>query len=184
MTELWCLRWTRPLTDTEKERLAALLPPRRRERKADEEALCAYGLLRFALGEKALPAIALGERGKPYFPDRPDLHFSLSHTEGAALVGLSSAPIGVDIEKVRPLGPRVRGKLGANLSDEEAFRRWTALEARSKRSGEGVAAFLHRDTWEESGDCVSLDVGEGYAASAACREAPRLRHCTLEDILK
>ena len=141
MTELWCLRWTRPLTDTEKERLAALLPPRRRERKADEEALCAYGLLRFALGEKALPAIALEERGKPYFPDRPDLHFSLSHTEGAAMVGLSSAPIGVDIEKVRPLGPRVRGKLGANLSDEEAFRRWTALEARSNAAGKGWRPF-------------------------------------------
>lgn len=180
MTELWCVRWTRPLTAGEEEKLTALLPPQRRERLAKTEeartqALCAYDLLRLALGEERLPAIALGERGKPFFTERPDLHFSLSHTEGAALVGLSDRPIGVDIEKLRPLPPRVQAAFGGDIW------RWTALEARAKRSGRGVGEFLHKI--EEGPGAVALDVGEGYAASAACEGPVSLRFCALEDIL-
>ena len=33
----------------------------------------------------------------------PDLFFSLSHTDGAVCVAISDKPVGVDIEKVRPL---------------------------------------------------------------------------------
>ena len=33
----------------------------------------------------------------------PDFHFSLSHTDGVVCVALSSHPVGVDIEKIRPM---------------------------------------------------------------------------------
>lgn len=186
MTEVWCLKWNRELTQGEEEALWAALPARRRQRletSAGErtQVLCAYGLLRLALGGKALPAIALGERGKPYFPDHPELYFSLSHTDGAALVGVSDRPVGVDIEKIRPLGRRVKERLGAELTEEEAFCRWTALEARAKRSGRGVGEFLH-GKMEPSTECISLAVGGGYCASAACEGDFILHRCSLEDL--
>ena len=182
MTELWCLKWTRPLTVAEQEQLTAALPPHRRKRKAGDEALCAYGLLRLAMGG-GLPAMALGERGKPYFPEFSDSHFSISHTDGAALVGISDQPIGVDIENIRPIGPRVKEKLGADLSDEEAFHRWTALEAHAKRTGRGVGEFLHGDMRIPK-NCTALEIGEGYCASVDCEGEFTVRYCTLEDIFK
>lgn len=186
MTELWFVQWTRPLTMEEEVYLTALLPPHRRERlerarKARDQVLCAYGLLRLAMGGGSLPSVALEKGGKPYFLERPDLYFSLSHTEGAALVGLSDHPIGVDIEKIRPLGPRVKQRLGIELTEEEAFRRWTALEACAKRTGKGVREFLHGDLKEPS--CCPIQVGEGYCASVDCEGAFTVHHCALEEIL-
>ena len=56
----------------------------------------------------ALPssAPAYTPHGKPYFPEHPDVHFNLSHTAGAVLVGLSDRPVGVDIEHIRPVSQR------------------------------------------------------------------------------
>lgn len=182
MTELWYLKWTQPLTVAEQEQLMAVLPPHRRKRKSGDEALCAYGLLRQAMGGE-LPAMALGERGKPYFPELPGLHFSISHTHGAALVGISNQPVGVDIEKIRPIGPRVKQRLGTELTEKEAFCRWTALEAHAKRTGRGVGEFLHGDMRVPK-SCTALEVEEGYCASVDCEGEFRVRHCTLEDIFK
>ena len=36
---------------------------------------------------KELPEVALGRLGKPYFPGYPDVHFNISHSSGAVLVG-------------------------------------------------------------------------------------------------
>ena len=188
MTSLWCVRWIRPLTMEEETYLKALLPTQRwerlertKDRKKRDQVLCAYGLLHLAAGGGAMPLIAV-KAGKPYFPERPELHFSLSHTEGAALVGLSDYPIGVDIEKIRPLGPRVKQKLGAELTEEEAVQRWTGLEACAKRSGKGVGEFLHGD-FKDPASCYPIQAGEGYCASVDCEGAVTVHHCTLEDIL-
>ena len=66
----------------------------------------AYGLLAKLLaaeyGLPQLPELARQEGGKPFFPQRPDLHFNVSHSGGLALCGAGSAPLGVDIEEVRP----------------------------------------------------------------------------------
>ena len=189
MTSLWCVRWTRPLTMEEETYLKALLPPHRRERlertkdrRKRDQVLCAYGLLHLAAGGGTMPLIAVEAGGKPYFAERPGLHFSLSHTEGAVMIGLSDHPIGVDIEKIRPLGPRIRQKLGEELTDKEIFQRWTALEACAKRTGKGVGEFLHGD-FKEPASCCPIQVGEGYCASVDCEGAVTVHHCTLEDVL-
>ena len=146
MTELWCLMWDRALTPAERETLTAMLPPRRRQRlpalpQRQAEPLCAYGLLRLALwerhGVRELPAIALSNHGKPYFPAFPQLHFSISHTEGAVLVGLSDRAIGVDIERLRPVSDGLAERFGAG-SAEAFFQGWVRREARAKRTGTPV----------------------------------------------
>ena len=52
--------------------------------------LLEYGLRGLRIEKTAL--------GKPFFPDRPDIHFSISHTDGAVLCAVSSAPVGCDVQ--------------------------------------------------------------------------------------
>lgn len=96
-------------------------------------------LLREEAGLASLPGAARTALGKPYFPDRPDLCFSLSHSRGFVVCALHDRPVGVDVEFVRP-APRL---LAGGLADEEFFRLWTRREAAVKRDG-GSAAVLRR----------------------------------------
>ena len=128
--DLWAARLERTLTEQETERMMRILPPKRRERlmklREDkrQEPLCAYLLLCLALWElyewRGLPEIAENSMGKPYFPEHPEVHFNISHTSGAVLVGVSDQPIGVDIEKIRPVSQRAMRRL-ADVSTERDF---------------------------------------------------------------
>ena len=66
-------------------------------------------LLRAEYGLGVLPAMARGADGKPYFPGEPELHFNVSHSGGLALCGAGEAPLGVDVEVLRPAAPGWRG---------------------------------------------------------------------------
>ena len=195
-TELLAVRPDRPLTDGEMALLLALLPPERRERLLRQrqgerrEPLCAYGLLLLALrhrrGWRTLPPVDRGPGGKPFFPDFPAVHWNLSHTAGAVLVGVSDRPLGVDIEHFRPVTPRLLVRLGAD-SAEEALRRWVRLEALAKQRGSGVLTVLNQPlTGAESASVHDLAVFPGCAAAAALGEGEvpgRVQIWTLEALL-
>lgn len=99
-------------------------------------------------GLSPLPDMARLEGGKPWFPDRPDLHFNLSHSGPLALCALDSRPVGVDIQVLktwRPsLPPRVCSQ--AELEWLEGQRDhwpsfallWALKESRVKESGRGL----------------------------------------------
>ena len=118
-------------------------------------------LLRHALlaeyGLTELPGIGFGEKGKPFFPDRPDLQFSLSHCKTAAACALDSAPVGVDVQEVRCLRRRAgqcdppvyralsapeRAWVKAGRTAAEQDRRftavWTCKEAYGKARADGI----------------------------------------------
>lgn len=178
---LWAARLERPLTEAEAQAAQALLPSPRRERVPrvrQDEPLCAYLLLRRALEERYgwrdLPDIALAPGGKPCFPDHPEVQFNLSHTAGAVLAGLSDRPVGVDIERVRPVSRRVMARLSLAGAEEDFFRQWVRREARSKWSGEGVAAMLRSEPPMRDGEFYhELEIFPGYAAGvASCHADP------------
>lgn len=195
---LWAARLERPLTEQETAVMLDMLPPQRRERvlrlkqpEKRREPLCAYMLLRLALWEqyrwRQIPEIRLSPQGKPWFPEHPAVHFNLSHTSGAVLVGLSDQPLGVDIEKLRPVSRRAMCKL-ANVTTEEAFfRSWVRREARVKRTGAGIGTMMRGEAPLRPGEFYyELDTFPGYAAGVAAgsREAPEaVRKYSLEEIL-
>ena len=52
---------------------------------------------------RSLPEIEKTPLGKPYFPEHPDIHFSLSHTRTHVLCALADSPVGCDIESPRKI---------------------------------------------------------------------------------
>ena len=103
----------------------------------------AWGVSLLAYAVRAVWGIDLPETaelpgGKPYFPACPQLHFSVSHTRTAALVAVSAAPVGADVEQVRPLHPAMARRLAqADCGDLQPFELWTLRESWFKLTGTG-----------------------------------------------
>lgn len=196
--DLLAVRLERPLKEREEAALLSLLPPCRRERllrtktaEKRREPLCAYALLWMILRERygwrQLPELALTDRGKPWFPGHPEVHFNLSHTAGAALVGVSDCPLGVDMEKIRPISQRSMERIAGVDSAEEFFRSWVRREARVKRDGAGIATMLREDAPFLTGERFwFLDTFPGYVAGVCTRGADvpgEVRKYSLEEML-
>jgi len=68
-----------------------------------------YALLEYAVNAEygiALPRIEKTHNGKPYFPDMPEIHFSLSHAATHVLCAVARLPVGADIESPRTVSER------------------------------------------------------------------------------
>lgn len=112
-------------------------------------------ILRAECGWRCLPEIRRGENGKPFFPHFPGVHFNISHSGEYILCGISSKPIGVDIEYIRPrretlpryaLTEREFGVYRADGGDWPAFfRLWVRKEAWCKYTGRGLSDILRQD---------------------------------------
>lgn len=146
---------------------------------ASPSALLSWAVAR-EYGLTALPPLARTERGKPYFPQHPHLHFSLSHSGPYLLCALSGRPVGVDIEVVRPRGsalPRY-ALTAAEYARYEAqgggwplfYAFWTRKEAWCKFTGQGLRAQWGRDI--PKGLFLKTYAGEGWQASLCALEAP------------
>ncbi len=130
-----------------------------------------------ALGLPSLPEISREAGGKPFFPSRPDVCFSLSHSRGAAVCAVHNRPVGVDIEKIRPAPAR----LAAGMADEAFFRLWTAKEATIKRQGLGVEALLRPMEPDPLCRCAE-DLLEGYIVTVCPSEEAELRTVRVESL--
>lgn len=150
-------------------------------------------LLLWALGEawgfRALPPLARTERGKPYFPQFPGLHFNLSHSGRLTLCALSHQPVGVDIEQLRPRGaslPRYALTAAEYAAWEAAgggwpafYALWTRREAWCKYTGQGL-----RPLWKaeipEAGLHFGTYSGPGWRASVCSPTPPPGEICWKE----
>ena len=140
-----------------------LLPSFRREqalrfrREIDRrQSVAAWLLLREAcrreLGLDEVPPLAWTEKGKPWFPSLPGVHFNLSHCPEAAVCAMDSAPVGIDVEAAGPLdrdvmeqvmSPGEQAEILADAAPEMAFLRlWTRKESLLKLTGEGLCNSL------------------------------------------
>ena len=145
------------------ERLYRSLPPCRQEKidrlKPEGERCRSLGaglLLKHACEEYGLAGedgfLDRNEYGKPFFVNRPGLHFSLSHSGDWAMCVLSPFTAGCDIEKIRPFHQAVPKRVftgeerrllseeGKQGRGEKTFcRLWTLKESFLKATGKGFA---------------------------------------------
>jgi len=147
-------RDTPRLSDDDRERARTIRDPIRRRQR-----LAAYAALRVLIERVAGPRV----RRRPLVrspggkPGLGGAQFSLSHTEGFALIGLTARlPIGVDVERTRSLklsqrrqeeicavGAGLGGKRAADVeADHAIIQAWVRLEAFAKACGRGLGQTL------------------------------------------
>ena len=103
----------------------------------------------------AYAAIAHRQDGRPYLRAEPGLYCSISHSQRYGVAAVSLAPVGIDIETIRPRDPRLLAYV-AEESEAAALRHlvgspeelltliWTLKEATAKASGLGLGLALRR----------------------------------------
>lgn len=147
------------LTEAERERA-------RRYRSAEAQAqfvICRGALRRWLSKCLGVPpravALTLNAQGKPLLAEHRGemssaLHFNVAHTSGRGLLALARRPVGVDVERLRPLAdldgllrryftPREQAACRqSNTGDrlEVFFQLWTGKEAVIKAAGLSIAA--------------------------------------------
>ncbi|MGH6989035.1 MAG: 4'-phosphopantetheinyl transferase family protein [Stellaceae bacterium] len=124
----------------------------------------AHGAVRLLLGamiDRAPAALRFvtGEFGKPRLADAGGIEFNMSHSGGIVLIALASGePVGIDVERVRPIAERAAiierylhpGEAAdlAGFADGAAelafFRCWSRKEAVVKALGRGMNLDLNR----------------------------------------
>ena len=107
-------------------------------------------LYRQATGEP-LPPIAVGQWGKPYFPDSP-WHFSITHTPKRAFCVLAKENVAMDAEELdrrvnlslaeKILSPGEKAQFDAAADQKRALLTfWILKEAAAKLSGRGLHGY-------------------------------------------
>lgn len=136
-------------------------------------------MYREATGEN-LPAIAVSERGKPYFVES-GLHFSISHTPRHAFCVLSEHPVGIDAEEMdrdinrklaeKILSPSEKAQFDAAEDKRLALLTfWVLKEAAAKLTGDGLKGYPNHTNFtlddprvmEIDGCLVAMMEGENY----------------------
>lgn len=78
--------------------------------------------------------------------------FNISHTSGCGVLAISDSPVGVDVERIRPVNLKIAEKFCADerefIEKSEDCRRaffeiWTAKEAYLKKEGTGITVPLN-----------------------------------------
>ncbi|ANZ57796.1 phosphopantetheinyl transferase [Fructilactobacillus lindneri] len=94
--------------------------------------------------------IDFGKHGKPYFKDQ-NIYFNISHSNNLVLVAISDQPLGIDLEKIKPLSlDRLSNaftvgelaylnKFKEPRKSEQILRLWTIKEAVLKDLGIGLS---------------------------------------------
>ena len=140
-----------------------------------------WPLLELAVREQwdwaSQPPVERSPRGKPLFAGQVDRWFSLTHSGGIALCALSSAPVGVDVELVRPRREGLpayvlneAGRAGSDGTWEDFYRLWTLKESWCKR--EDSPLFPPREVTAPPPCPYKSYAGESWRAAVCCADEP------------
>jgi 4'-phosphopantetheinyl transferase len=145
-------------------------------------------LSRYGFGNAAELAFTYSSTGKPALQGH-NIHFSVSHSEGLAVYALSATgPVGVDVEKIRPVGEmqgivdryfpaQARAAFQSAPESERTeafFRLWTRREAVLKAIGIGIPG-LDEQIDESLCMVLELNVDQGYHAALAHEKSPPMK---------
>lgn len=136
------------------------------------------------------------ELGKPYLPERRDVHFNLSHSGTYAICAFSDSPVGTDIERMSDEYMDVAAHfftadekqelmlLSGVMQKRRFFEYWVMKESYLKATGKGMTVALDsfsiekskgkmrvndKNSTDEYQICLLENIGEEYSA-AFCRK--------------
>lgn len=170
--------------------LSAVSEQRRRKaltfkhEQGKRECVAAYLLLKEALhkefGIDENPVFEYDDGGKPCLKGRPDIFFNLSHCREAAVCVVDTAPVGVDIETIRPfkdslsrhvLSPEEYSAVVASPNPAVEFvKLWTQKEAVLKYTGEGIRSDLKTVLHRHAADVELHTVALPHCVYSVCRK--------------
>ena len=145
--------------------------PNGRTQKVQHQA--AHRLLNWQLYQRGCTDFTMeyGRLGKPSLQAYPQLHFNLSHATGICVSAVGNFPMGVDVEPIRPLRPKVIRRIcteeerqliaQASNPDEAFFRIWTLKESYVKAIGIGVSYPMQTIALHLEGAAISSNL-PGY----------------------
>lgn len=152
----WFMCRTGDFTEQEYEAVYEALSPSRKRHidafsnaAARRSSLAGELLLRKLLAEEGV--LAVPERlpgGQPAVPGNP-VFVSISHCDDRVVCAVSKTPVGIDIEKVRPIRPGMAERVctpeelryvRAGEEEMRFFEIWTAKEAYFKMKGTGITS--------------------------------------------
>ena len=170
------------------ERAMAVLPASRREKalrrhteNKKRQSMLAYLLLIYGLRKKTgcLMRPELVGEGKPYIRDWEELQCSISHCSAAVAAVVDDAPVGVDIEALRPYQKKLAGfvcseeelaEIEASLNPDVAFTvLWTKKESFIKLHGGSVGPGMKQLSTHFDTVIFETKVGDGWVVTA-CHE--------------
>ncbi len=127
-----------------------------------------------------LPEISKTDRGKPFFPELPDLFFSLSHSGSLVLCAVGDSPCGADVQEPRVLSDRLLRRCFSpeELAAADPAALWCLKESFIKMNGlmdrplRDMVFLPAGDVFEgpdgTAGRVWSLP--DGYTAALVCRD--------------
>lgn len=102
---------------------------------------------------RELPRFSYLDCGKPFLPDYPRIHFSITHCCMGAACAIAEHPVGLDMQNIEPHSPELAEYIfspkeqamiqQANNPDAEFVRLWCRRESYAKLTGRGVYRDLH-----------------------------------------
>lgn len=116
------------------------------------------------VGEVYLTKRDRSDLGKPYLPDRSNVHFSLSHSGNYAICAFSDVPVGIDIEQMSEEYMDIATHFFTDAEKKELmlldgdvrkrrfFEYWVMKESYLKATGKGMSVAL---------DSFSIEMSEG-----------------------
>lgn len=143
-----------------------------------------------------LPKIVKLLTGKPLFPERPEYHYSVSHSKTHVLVALSKQPVGVDTEAHRFIKQTTVEKLAspAELAGLPFFDIWVLRESLFKLTGKGDTRTMR--FYKRNGRIVPPEDGvfcrlysdiEGSSTAVSCYDGDfpdKIKKIPIEALLK
>lgn len=131
----------------------------RRYRQVKDQKLALYSRLltiaaiQMEMGTQSTLAFSETAKGKPFLVNQPNCQFNVSHSEQRVICGISSQPIGVDVEKIDAVYPAISDRcfheeeqlrlLRAPSKAQMFYEIWTRKEAFVKWDGSGMAQSLN-----------------------------------------
>ncbi len=110
--------------------------------------------------------------GKPFFPERQDIKFNISHSGSFAMAAVSSSEVGCDIEEDKKTDTDIsRLCLSENERKDDIIRIWTMKESFLKKEGCGLNRNLTELEAKKIENLYQIENIKGYWAFV-CTEKP------------